>query len=240
MATIATGSPTTRSDGERHHRWSVARITGLAYLGLAACGLTGQLIRNELDAPDAAGTRANLVAHEGLARLGIAADLGSVLTQALVAVGFFVLFRHVHAVAAACVTAFGLVNAAMILVATVFSTTALDTALGGGAGSLDRTMLLSDLQHTAWLTGGLFFGLWLIPMGWLAVRSGSMPRVLGWTLVAGGVGYVLSTYAQALLPDTSWPADLLLVPATVAELWMIGYLLLKGIADAGDPVDEAR
>ena len=226
MTTIATG-PTTRTDGERHLPWSVARITGLAYLGLAVFGLTGQLIRNELDAPDAAGTRANLVAHEGLARLGIAVDLGSVLTQALVAVCFFVLFRHVHAVAAACVTAFGLVNAAMILVATVFSTTALDAAVGGGAGSTDRAMLLTDLQQTAWLTGGLFFGLWLIPMGWLAVRSGSMPRVLGWTLVGGGIGYVLSTYAQALLPDTSWPADVLLVPATIAELWMIGYLLVK-------------
>ena len=51
MTTIATG-PATRTDGERHHPWSVARITGLAYLGLAVFGLTGQLIRNELDAPD--------------------------------------------------------------------------------------------------------------------------------------------------------------------------------------------
>jgi hypothetical protein len=31
-------------------------------------------------------------------------------------------------------------------------------------------------------------------MGWLTLRSGSMPRVLGWILVVGGVRYDLKLW----------------------------------------------
>lgn len=210
-----------------------ARLTGLAYLGLAVCGLLGYMVvRQQLYvAGDAAATTANLVAHGGLARFGIAADLTTVLTQALTAVWFARLFRRVHTFAAGAIAAFGLVNAVIILVATVFSATALDVALADGAPG-DRVataQLLYELNGAAWNLGGLFFGLWLIPMGWLAWRSGYMPRLLGWTLVGGGIGYVLSTYVAALAPGLAGPAYALTVPATVGELWMVGYLLWKGV-----------
>ena len=62
-------------------RW--AQLTGLAYLVLAVSGIVGfLLIRRQLYVPDdAMRTAANLVAHEGLARLGVAADLVTVLAQ---------------------------------------------------------------------------------------------------------------------------------------------------------------
>ncbi len=80
--------------------------------------------------------------------------------------------------------------------------------------------------------GGLFFGLWLIPMGWCVRRSGWMPPALGWTLIAGGVGYVLSAFAGYLAPAAGVVADVLAVPASVGELWMVGYLLVHGVRAA--------
>ena len=77
--------------------------------------------------------------HEALARIGIALELGVVVTQALVAVWFYRLFRGVDAFAAGCIAAFGLVNAAAILVSAAFLATALDVALdpapGGGSAA---------------------------------------------------------------------------------------------------------
>jgi hypothetical protein len=35
---------------------------------------------------------------------------------------------------------------------------------------------------------------------WCVLRSGWMPRVLGWILVGGGVGYVLSAFIRYLGP----------------------------------------
>lgn len=208
--------------------------TGLAYAGVAVTGALGfLLIRSQLYAPsDAAGTLANLVAHEGLARAGIGLDLGVVLTQALAALGFYRLFRPVNPVAAGATAAFGLVNAVCVLVATAFSATALQVALGSGPGAGDRAataLLLYDLNDATWGAGALFFGLWLVPMGWCAVRSPATPDLLGRILMVGGAGYVLNGFVHFLLPDAGAVADLLTLPATVGELWMVGHLLVTGL-----------
>lgn len=215
---------------------SKARATGLAYAGLAASGLLGfLLIRSQLYVPEnAAETAANLVSHEGLARLGIAADLATVLTQALTALLFYRLFRLVEPVAAVAIAAFGLVNSVVGLVGTVFSATALGVALGEtGMPTGDRAataLLLYDLSGAAWRVGALFFGLWLIPMGWAALRSVFMPRTLGWILIAGGFGYILSAFVDYLAANASTIVAALAVPASVGEFWMIGYLLVRGIS----------
>ncbi|MDZ4861860.1 MAG: DUF4386 domain-containing protein [Gemmatimonadota bacterium] len=115
----------------------------------------------------------------------------------------------------------------------MFSATALQAAIGDSTTSAaDRgatSLLLYDLNDAAWGVGALFFGLWLIPMGWLAWRSGYMPRLLGWILILGGAGYMLSAYVTYLAPDASVVADALTYPATIGEFWMIGYLLLRGV-----------
>ncbi|MEV6600854.1 DUF4386 domain-containing protein [Actinoplanes sp. NPDC051346] len=210
-----------------------ARMTGLAYLGLAISGMLGfLLIRERLYVPDdAARTAANLIAHEGLARLGIVVDLVMVLTQAVTAVGFWKLFRPVHPVAAGSIAAFGLVNCVLILVAVTFSATALDVALRGGVTSADDALLLYDLNGAVFRLAGVFFGLWLLPMGWLVGRSGYLPRPLGWILIAGGFGYILSVVVASLVPDLAAGAQVLTVPATVGELWIVGYLLAKGVSE---------
>ncbi|MDG6107870.1 DUF4386 domain-containing protein [Dactylosporangium aurantiacum] len=62
-----------------------ARVTGLLYLGLAGTGGLGfLLVRSRLFVDgDPAATLANLVAHQPLARAGVALELLVVLTQAL-------------------------------------------------------------------------------------------------------------------------------------------------------------
>ena len=82
-----------------------------------------------------------------------------------------------------------------------------------------RNLLLIVLGTFAFV-GALFFGLWLIPMGWLARRSGWMPSAMGWILMVGGVGYVANAVLSYLLPMGGPALDLLTVPATIgAEGW---------------------
>ncbi|MEV0453632.1 DUF4386 domain-containing protein [Catellatospora methionotrophica] len=209
-----------------------ARITGLAYLGLAVTGLLGfLLIRQRLYVPgDATGTAANLIAHETLARLGVLADLGMVATQAATAVWFWRLFRPTDPVAAGTLALFGLVNSVTILVGTMFTATALDIAQRADAASAAQALLLYELNGAAFTLGALFFGLWLMPMGWLAIRSGHLPRALGWLLIAGGTGYVLSLVVAVTLPEATGVVSALVLPATLGEFWMVGYLLFKGVS----------
>jgi hypothetical protein len=71
--------------------------------------------------------------------------------------------------------------------------------------------------------------LWLIPMGWCALQSMTMPRALGWILMAGGVGYIVSGFVDFLAGNASNIVYALTVPASIGEFWMVGYLLVKGL-----------
>lgn len=209
-----------------------ARVTGSFYLGLAVAGALGFLtIRPQLFVAGEPGTTlANLVEQESLARAGIALELLIVLTQALAAAWFYRLFRSVDAFAAAGIAVFGMVNGIAILVSAALLGTAAEVAAGpAGAGSAETVQLLYLISGNMWNVGALFFGLWLIPMGWCVLRSGWMPGVLGWILIVGGVGYVLSGFVRFLVPGAPTIADLLTYPASVGEFWMIGYLLIRGI-----------
>lgn len=220
-------------------RMSDARWTGVFYLGLAIAGVVGfAFIRSELYvADDAAATLANLVDQASLARLGIAADMTVVLTQALAALWFFKLFRRENAFAAGSIAAFGLVNATAILVATAFSATALavagEPALAAGGDQAATVQALYHLNGVTWDISGLFFGLWLIPMGYVVVTSRVMPIALGWVLMVGGVAYTVSAYVTQLAPAApSWVDAAFVGLATVGEFWMIAYLLLFGVRAA--------
>lgn len=212
-----------------------ARTTGLLYFGLALTGMLGFLyVRGQLHvagAPDE--TLTNLVGREGLARLGIALEFGIVLTQALVAVWFFKLFRPVNVVAAGSIAAFGLMNAAAILASSAALSTALavalDPALAPGGDAAAVVQALYALSDGFWSGGAIFFGLWLIPMGDAVLISRWMPRVLGYVLIAGGIGYVASAFVKVLLPDASAVYGALSVPATIGEFWILGYLILLGV-----------
>ena len=215
-----------------------ARTTGLLYLGLAVTGVLGSmLVRGQLYVADEPrSTLSNLVEHTSIARLGIVLELGIVLTQALTAVWFYRLFRSIDTFAAGLVAVFGMVNAVAILASAAVLATALDVAddrsLAGPGGAAATVQLLYVISGHLWGVAGLFFGLWLIPMGWLAARSRWLPRSLGQLLMVGGAGYVLSTFLGYALPDADLAAGLLTIPATVGELWIVGYLVLFGVRGA--------
>jgi len=213
---------------------TTARLTGLAYLALALTGMAGYLvIRSVLHVPaDPAATLDNLAEQTGLAQLGVVMELLVVASQALAALGFFALFRRDHPTAAFGVAVFGMANAAAIMTSAAFIGTALavvgDPSLAPGGDAAATVGLLYALSDASWSVGAVFFGLWLIPMGWFAIATRRMPVVLGWILVVGGAGYVLSALLGPVR-EAAVVADALAYLATVGELWMIGYLLTVGI-----------
>ncbi|WP_341718436.1 DUF4386 domain-containing protein [Micromonospora sp. FIMYZ51] len=220
-----------------HPLTRTARVTGLCYLSLAISGALGFLItRPQLFvAGNAEATLANLVEHESLARIAIALELLVVLTQAGTAVGFYRLFRTVDGTAAGSIAAFGMVNAIAILGSAALLATATEVASTPVGDAADTVQLLYLVSGNLWTVGGLFFGLWLVPMGWCVLRSGWLPRILGWILVVGGTGYLLHTFVAYLAPGAEAVADLLVVPATVGEFWILGYLIIRGVRQQALP-----
>ncbi|MFC5380612.1 DUF4386 domain-containing protein [Aquipuribacter nitratireducens] len=97
--------------------------------------------------------------------------------------------------------------------------------------------LAVDSFDLLWLTGLAVFGLHLVVVGALVVRSRTAPRLLGGLLVVAGVAYVLDTAAHVVLSDYERWAGLLLlvvaVPSVVGELWLTLWLLVRAGRDRG-------
>jgi hypothetical protein len=59
------------------------------------------------------------------------------------------------------------------------------------------------MHHYGYLIAQIFFGLWLLPLGYLVVRSGWFPARIGVLLIVGCFGYLVDTFATFTAPDAA-------------------------------------
>jgi len=76
----------------------------------------------------------------------------------------------------------------------------------------------------------LFWGLWLLPFGYLVLKSGFLPKLLGLLLMLGCLGYMVNVFGELLVPHY---ADTLIsnyagMPAAFGEIGTCLWLLLVG------------
>lgn len=208
-----------------------ARITGLFYLGIIVTAVFGYfIVRGQMfDPADAGATLRSLAEREAVARIGLVMELGTATCMTLLALWFYRLFRPVDGFLAVAVMVLGLFNSVALFGSTAFLAAALDVALDPSLGGAATTaQLMYILSGSFWHVGTVAAGLWLIPMGLLVLRSGWMPRLMGWLLIAGGVGYVLRAFILYLAPAAETISSVLILP-TFSEFWMAGYLLVRGV-----------
>jgi hypothetical protein len=70
-------------------------------------------------------------------------------------------------------------------------------------------------------------------MGYIVIKSKRMPVWLGRVIILGGIGYLITTVIRYTGIDISFNRFLIL-PATIGEFWMIGYLLIFGIRPSNE------
>jgi hypothetical protein len=218
---------------------TLARIAGALYLVMAVCaGFAELYVRSRIVEPgDAAATADNIRASATLFRLGFVVDLVQATFYLLTAMALYLLLRHVKPLVAAAMVTLVAVSVAIQSLNLLNQYVALTIATGedyagafGADGSDALVMLFADMQGNGFFIAQMFFGLWLLPLGYLVVRSGYFPKALGVLLVAGCFGYLADLFAHFLAPDLEAPiASFLAVPAAVAELSFVTWLLVKAV-----------
>ena len=217
----------------------LARIAGGLYLlNAVAAGFAFAYVLGKVFVPgDAATTAANVAANAGLVRLGVVADLFQATEWIVLAATLYLLFRHVHEGAARAMVLLVAVGAAVVCLNDAFqfesvrvATNTSYAAAFGAAGSSALVLLLLDMHHYGFLIAQIFFGLWLMPFGYLAYRSALLPRALGVGLIVGGACYLVGMLAVFLLPDTGEKINVFItIPSAIAETSMAVYLLAFGV-----------
>jgi len=212
------------------------RIAGLWYLGFTLGPFyllyvpSHTVVHN-----DAAATAARVVAHETLYRWGMVAEtLGAVIFVGL-GLALYRLFEDVDRHRARQLVALVLVSSALGLVTVVFSAAALLVFRGDGAlAAFDGHpreaigMLLIQMHGEANGVNQTFWGLWLLPFGWLVVQSRFLPRWLGYWLLLDGIAWVTLGITWFLAPDFTDALFRYLQPVFMAELAAMLWLLIVG------------
>jgi hypothetical protein len=100
-------------------------------------------------------------------------------------------------------------------------------------------MLLIRLHGQSNGVNEMFWGLWLLPFGWLVARSRFLPRWLGYWLLLDGICWVVLAVTGFLAPAYHGVLFRAFQPAFLAELAIMLWLLIVGAkenalaADAG-------
>jgi hypothetical protein len=216
-----------------------ARIAGFWYLLMALTGPIGLLyVPSKLIVPgDATATANNILASEALFRIGIVSNFICQLAFIFLVLALYRLLKGVNQQHASLMVALVLVAVPIAFLNMLNPLAAL--LLLSGAGFLTAfepnqlhalAMVFLDLQENGTMIAEIFWGLWLFPFGWLVIKSGFFPRILGVLLIMAGFGYVLHSLTFFLFPDyeaivSSYAA----VPEAVGELSMVLWLLIKGV-----------
>jgi Domain of unknown function (DUF4386) len=218
----------------------LARIAGVLYLLVGIFGgfAEGYVYPKMYVAGDAAATAGNVVANPGLVRLGVVADLVDQTLFVFLALTLYILLRHVNKGAARAMVVLVALAAGIECLNAVFEFEGLRVATDssyvatfGAAGSNALALLLLDTQHYGLLIAQIFFGLWLVPLGYLAYKSSGMfPKWLGVLLIVGGGCYLVDVLAAFLVPDVGQIIhSFVVIPSAIAEIAMVVYLLVIGV-----------
>lgn len=229
---------------EQKNLIKTARIIGLWYLMMAITGILGFMVYHSqiFVSGNPEQTLTNLVELKATARIRLLLEFAIVISQALTAVWFYKLFKNHYEWVAWTLGIWGMVNALAIMISAISIASAIGIANSDTSALEDKVLLIELLQHiisNAWGIGGLFFGLWLFPMGYIVIKSKRMPIWLGRVIIIGGIGYLVSTFIRYAEIDFSLNRYLML-PATIGEFWMIGYLLIFGIRSSLDDYEKKK
>ena len=217
----------------------LARTAGVLYLLNAILSTFAYFMEKKVYVSgNAAATARNVVAHSGLVRAAIVADLFQATIWVFLAMTLYLLLKHVNKNAASVMVVFVAIGAGITLLNAVFefeglrvATGAVNLAAFGTAGSNALVLLLLDTQHYGIFIAQIFFGLWLVPLGYLAYKSaGWFPKWLGVLLIVGGACYLVDLFAQFLVPDFGKEIhSFIWIPSALAEISMVVYLLVIGV-----------
>ncbi len=216
---------------------ATARWAGACYLVLSAASIFGFLYvpRHFFVAGDAGATAAKIVQDLSIYRLSLLSALVGQVFFLFTALLLHQLFRDVQRAAARLLLVLVCVGVAIEIGDLV--NRAAPLVLLSGAGYLDAFSKpqLDALSYAFIRLGGqlgslvlLFWGLWLLPFGYLTIRSGFFPKFLGWLLYLSGFAYVVTCIADVGFPAQAGLVSRVMTPLYFGELAMVVWLPVVG------------
>jgi hypothetical protein len=217
----------------------IDRVAGLLYLIVVLSGIFSLAYVpsqvNVANDPDA--TLQRIQVSETLFRWGIASFLIEQVAFVLLPLALFKLLSPVNRSAAVLMLVLALTSVPLALLSLGHRLDVLTLISDPGFSATSTgpgLHLLANYSLDAWRNGiritSLFWGLWLLPFGYLVFKSGFLPRFLGVLLMLGCAGYLTTVFAGLLFPrlEQSPLSGYVSLPAALGEIGICVWLLFVG------------
>jgi hypothetical protein len=205
---------------------SASLIGGAALMLMAALAGFGNVVVVDglVTSGDAARTAGDIMASEGVFRLGVATLYLVVVLDVVVAWALLRVFAPVSTDLSRLAAWFRLAYAGVLTVAV--------SQLAGVPGLLNDdgytaafgteqlqalALQKTDAYNDIWMAGLILFGVHLMILGYLAYKSGYVPRFLGVLLVIAGVGYAFDSFVTVFSQGS---------PFAISQITFLGEFLL--------------
>ena len=218
-----------------------AIVSGVAIMVMtvAAVVATNLTIGSLIVKDDAVTTTNNIITSEVLLRSGIFSWLIILICDVLAAWGLYIFLKPVNKLLSLLMAWFRLVYAAILGTALLNYVNVLllisgdDYVSSFGIEKFQSQVMLSlDAFGNMWSIGLLVFGIHIFLLGYLALKSGYIPKIWGILLLIASVGYVITNSAKLLLPaydDYKTVFELIFIIPMLSEVGLGIWLLIKGI-----------
>lgn len=216
-----------------------ALIAGLGYPVVFIFGFANVRRDKLVVRGDAAATANNIVASESRFRVGIASWMVMLAADLVVAWALYVFLKPVSESLSLLTAWVRLVYVAVAAIAVVNLLSVLEVLTSPNDSEAfqpdqvnAQAMRFLSSYDFGFNVGYVFFGLHILGLGYLIVRSDYIPKVLGVLLIVASVGYLIDSFASFLSSDYANNEALFFVfvavPAIISELSLTVWLLLWG------------
>ncbi len=217
----------------------MGRLAGLLFLILVLTGVFAEFfVRQKLYVlNDHGATAQNIIENQWLFRLGFVSDL--VMSTMFFVYGYmlYLIFKavnkHVSLFLLLCIV----ISVAMFCQNTLNQFAVLDVLTNTGyseAFKPEQLQVLSSFFQNIHIKGyyinQIFYGLYLLPLGYMIIKSGIVPKLIGVFLLLGFTGDMIDFVVYFLFPnlESIWLANITL-PADIGELSLCLWFLIKGV-----------
>lgn len=215
-----------------------SRHAGALYLVVVLAGIAGMMyVPSQITVSgDISATINNMREMEFLYRLGAAAFIVQIASFVFLPLVLYRLLRSVNETAAVLMVILALVSVPMALMSLAHKLDALslltDPRFAGIPTELlhiQMNMALESYSNGIALTS-LFWGLWLLPFGYLVYASRFLPKTLGILLMIGCFGYVINFFGDLLWTGyaASGLESLVTLPSGLGEIGICLWMLTVG------------
>jgi len=225
-----------------------ARVAGLLYLILAITSIFGLVyVPSKIVVPDdTLATVNNIIASKMMFRLGIISNLIYLIVFVFLVLSFYNLLKDVHKKLAMLMVSLVIVGVPAAFL-NELNHLAILILLNGGeflkVFESNQQYALAQLFLSLYEYGnnmvGIFWGLWLLPLGLLIIKSKFIPQIIGVLLIIGCFGYVISGFTFLVSPHYGRIVfPIVTMPSAIAEVVTILWLLIKGTKEQKPKTEE--